>query len=202
MKKLLIIVIIAAAVFGYTRMDNSWRYIGTHLPVIDSRPTPQAVLADYSRRAGITESTGIREKCRLLEDFIATLVTYNHEKVKDHRKWYETHNYWWQSAEETITSGKGVCADYAEAFFEPPQQGLWENEDGFVEEDVAPEEGRELPPGVNDPRKVSQSQLRPIRAGRPDTAAESAETPAQTAGQPAETVAAAPDNEEQPAETE
>jgi len=41
---------------------------------------------------------------------------------------------------------------------EPPQQGLWD------EEDVETEEGRELPPGVNDPRKVTEEQLRPIRS--------------------------------------
>ena len=35
--------------------------------------------------------------------------------------------------------------------------------DNFVEEDVEPEEGRELPPGVNDPEKVSEAELRPIR---------------------------------------
>ncbi|MDR0290635.1 MAG: AAA family ATPase [Treponema sp.] len=43
---------------------------------------------------------------------------------------------------------------------EPPQHGLWD-------EDVAEEEARELPPGVDDPAKVSEAQLRPIRAGRP-----------------------------------
>ena len=42
---------------------------------------------------------------------------------------------------------------------EAPQQGLYE------EEEVAVEEGRELPPGVDDPSKVSETQLRPIRAG-------------------------------------
>jgi chromosome segregation protein len=41
-----------------------------------------------------------------------------------------------------------------------PQQGLWE-------EEVESEEGRELPPGVDDPSKVSEAQLRPIRAVRP-----------------------------------
>jgi chromosome segregation protein len=47
---------------------------------------------------------------------------------------------------------------------EPPQRGLWDGDDGFVEEEVSPEEGRELPPGVNDPETVSDAQLRPIRA--------------------------------------
>jgi len=41
---------------------------------------------------------------------------------------------------------------------EVPQQGLWD------EEEVEPEEGRELPPGVDDPAKVTEEQLRPIRA--------------------------------------
>jgi len=46
---------------------------------------------------------------------------------------------------------------------EPPQNELWDTDGKFEEEDVAPEEGRELPPGVNDPKKVTQAQLRPIR---------------------------------------
>jgi chromosome segregation protein len=41
---------------------------------------------------------------------------------------------------------------------EEPQQELWE--------DVPLEAGMELPPGVNDPRKVTKEQLRPIRAAR------------------------------------
>jgi chromosome segregation protein len=41
---------------------------------------------------------------------------------------------------------------------DPPQPGLWD------EEEVEPEEGRELPPGVDDPSKVTEEQLRPIRA--------------------------------------
>jgi chromosome segregation protein len=39
-------------------------------------------------------------------------------------------------------------------------------EEEFVEEDVEPEEGRELPLGVDDPAKVREADLRPIRAGR------------------------------------
>ncbi|MDR1390089.1 MAG: AAA family ATPase [Treponema sp.] len=35
----------------------------------------------------------------------------------------------------------------------------------FEEEDVEEEEGRELPPGMDDPEKVSETQLHPIRAG-------------------------------------
>jgi chromosome segregation protein len=46
----------------------------------------------------------------------------------------------------------------------PPQTELWEQDGMFEEEDVPPEEGRELPVGVNDPRKVTQAQLRPIRS--------------------------------------
>jgi chromosome segregation protein len=40
----------------------------------------------------------------------------------------------------------------------PPQYDLWD------EEDVEAEEGRQLPPGVDDPKKVSNAQLRPITA--------------------------------------
>jgi len=42
---------------------------------------------------------------------------------------------------------------------EPPQNELF-----FVEEEVEFEEGRELPPGVNDPSKVSEEDLKPIRS--------------------------------------
>jgi chromosome segregation protein len=48
-----------------------------------------------------------------------------------------------------------------------PQSELWETDAKFEEEDVPPEEGRQLPPGINDPSKVTEEQLRPIRAGRP-----------------------------------
>jgi chromosome segregation protein len=34
----------------------------------------------------------------------------------------------------------------------------------FEEEEVEPEEGRELPPGVDDPSGVSDAELRPIRS--------------------------------------
>ena len=34
----------------------------------------------------------------------------------------------------------------------------------FMEEDVEKEEGRELPPGIDDPLKVSEEELRPVRA--------------------------------------
>jgi chromosome segregation protein len=50
-------------------------------------------------------------------------------------------------------------AEESRAGEEPPQQGL------FEEEEVEIEEGRELPPGVDDPAKVSEADLRPIRKG-------------------------------------
>jgi chromosome segregation protein len=46
----------------------------------------------------------------------------------------------------------------------PPQSELWDQDGVFEEEDVQAEEGRQLPVGVNDPRKVTDEQLRPIRA--------------------------------------
>jgi chromosome segregation protein len=45
---------------------------------------------------------------------------------------------------------------------EPPQKEFWTAD--FEEEDVEPEEGRELPPGIDDPAKVSAADLRPIRS--------------------------------------
>jgi chromosome segregation protein len=51
-----------------------------------------------------------------------------------------------------------------------PQHELWDNDNTFKEEDVPPEEGMELPIGVNDPKKVTQAQLRPIRSGAPKKA--------------------------------
>jgi chromosome segregation protein len=56
--------------------------------------------------------------------------------------------------------------EVARANAEPPQQSLWE-EEGFVEEEVEPEEGRELPIGIDDPGKVSAEQLRPITGRTP-----------------------------------
>jgi chromosome segregation protein len=44
------------------------------------------------------------------------------------------------------------------------QAGAYEPEP-FEEEDVEPEEGRELPLGVDDPSLVSEAELRPIRSG-------------------------------------
>jgi chromosome segregation protein len=39
-------------------------------------------------------------------------------------------------------------------------------EENFVEEEVEPEEGRELPLGVDDPAQISEADLRPIRSGK------------------------------------
>jgi len=54
--------------------------------------------------------------------------------------------------------------DLAIAEETPPQQGLWDSDGNFEEEDVETEEGRQLPAGVDDPKKVREEQLRPIRA--------------------------------------
>jgi hypothetical protein len=50
---------------------------------------------------------------------------------------------------------------------EPFQSELWDADGKFEEEEVAPEAGRQLPVGMNDPKKVTQAQLRPIRSGVP-----------------------------------
>jgi chromosome segregation protein len=42
------------------------------------------------------------------------------------------------------------------------QQGLWDDGGAYREEDVEIEEGRQLPPGVDDPAKVSEAQLHPL----------------------------------------
>ncbi|MCL1958128.1 MAG: AAA family ATPase, partial [Spirochaetes bacterium] len=47
---------------------------------------------------------------------------------------------------------------------DPPQHELWDSDGSFEEENVPAEEGRELPIGINDPRKVTKEQLRPIRS--------------------------------------
>jgi len=46
----------------------------------------------------------------------------------------------------------------------PPQSELWDADGKFEEEEVTPEEGMQLPAGVNDPKKVTPEQLRPIRS--------------------------------------
>jgi hypothetical protein len=45
-----------------------------------------------------------------------------------------------------------------------PQHELWDSDGKFEEEDVPAETGRELPIGINDPKKVTNEQLRPIRS--------------------------------------
>ena len=49
---------------------------------------------------------------------------------------------------------------------EPAQSGLWNRDDSFTEEDIEPEKGRQLPTGINDPAKVKESDLRPIRSSK------------------------------------
>ncbi|MDR0655011.1 MAG: AAA family ATPase [Treponema sp.] len=57
---------------------------------------------------------------------------------------------------------------------EPPQAELWG--DTLEEEEVEIEEGRELPPGIDDPSGVSEAELHPIRSARAvRTAKQSAE---------------------------
>jgi len=46
----------------------------------------------------------------------------------------------------------------------PPQGELWDSDGKFEEEDIQPEEGRQLPAGINDFKKVTEQQLRPIRS--------------------------------------
>jgi len=46
----------------------------------------------------------------------------------------------------------------------PPQGELWDTDGKFEDEDIPPEKGMQLPAGVNDPKKVTQAQLRPIRS--------------------------------------
>jgi chromosome segregation protein len=60
----------------------------------------------------------------------------------------------------------GVSEDSSETAQEesdPPQQELWDEDTVFEEEEVEAEAGRELPPGMDDPSKVSEADLRPIR---------------------------------------
>ena len=57
-----------------------------------------------------------------------------------------------------VISARFEHAEAAGSEPEPPQNEL------FEEEDVEKEEGRELPPGVDDPAKVSEEELRPVTA--------------------------------------
>jgi chromosome segregation protein len=60
----------------------------------------------------------------------------------------------------------GISEEAAEEGQEPdpPQRELWDEDAAFEEEEVEAEEGRELPPGVDDLSKVSEADLRPIRS--------------------------------------
>jgi chromosome segregation protein len=53
----------------------------------------------------------------------------------------------------------------------PPQSELWDTDGKFEEENVPAEDGRELPIGINDPKKVTKEQLRPIRSKTKTTSA-------------------------------
>jgi chromosome segregation protein len=67
----------------------------------------------------------------------------------------------------TRIKNSGVSEDAAEPDqdrSEPPQQELWDEDAAFEEEEVEAEEGRELPLDVDDPSKVSEADLRPIRS--------------------------------------
>jgi chromosome segregation protein len=81
--------------------------------------------------------------------------------------------------ESGVTKMISVRLEHDEEFRtpEPPQTEVWEDEE------VEPEEGRELPAGVDDPSLVSEAELRPIRSGRVGARAPvSAETVTETAG--------------------
>ncbi|MDR0622868.1 MAG: AAA family ATPase, partial [Treponema sp.] len=56
--------------------------------------------------------------------------------------------------------------ELARANAEPPQSELWNQDGSFEDEEVEPEDGRELPIGVDDPALISEADLRPIRAGK------------------------------------
>jgi len=52
----------------------------------------------------------------------------------------------------------------------PFQSELWDADGKFEEEEITPEEGRQLPVGINDPKKVTEDQLRPIKSKKNRTA--------------------------------
>jgi chromosome segregation protein len=54
-----------------------------------------------------------------------------------------------------------LANEEAQTVAEPPQAELWE-------EDIELEDGRELPPGIDDPDAVDEAVLHPIRAGHRD----------------------------------
>jgi chromosome segregation protein len=63
---------------------------------------------------------------------------------------------------------------HEETRYEPPQKEML-----FEEEEVEREEGRELPLGVDDPSKVSEEDLRPVRARARNRVTESTESQGQ-----------------------
>ena len=75
--------------------------------------------------------------------------------------------------ESGITKVISARLDYTETaqnIPDPPQNELL-----FEEEEVELEEGRELPPGIDDPSKVSEEDLRPIRARKQELSTEKQE---------------------------
>jgi chromosome segregation protein len=70
--------------------------------------------------------------------------------------------------ESGVTKVISVRLENEEKLTDPPEET---GPDLFEEEEVEIEEGRELPPDIDDPALVSEADLRPIRAGRGATGA-------------------------------
>jgi len=63
-----------------------------------------------------------------------------------------------KSGDSSVETEPDDSAVHEEPEDDPSQKDLWN-----MDEEVEIEEGRQLPPGVNDPAKVSEEQLHPIR---------------------------------------
>jgi chromosome segregation protein len=68
-----------------------------------------------------------------------------------------------ESGVSKLVSVRLEHGEIAQSEAETPQQSLWGDGNSFAEEEVEAEEGRELPPGTDDPEKVTEAQIRPIR---------------------------------------
>jgi chromosome segregation protein len=120
------------------------------------KPSPFCLLDEID--AALDENN-VSRFVQLLREFgnVSQFIVITHNK----RTMIGTGSLLGVSMEESgVTKVISVRLDHDEAAranAEPPQHDL------FEEEDVEIEQGRELPPGIDDPSTVSEAELRPIR---------------------------------------
>jgi chromosome segregation protein len=121
------------------------------------KPSPFCLLDEID--AALDEAN-VNRFVQLLREFGGTsqfiVITHNHKTITGASTLLGVTME--ESGVTKLISVRIEHGELAQVDAEPPQHGLWD------EEEVEAEEGRELPPGVDDPAKVTPAQLRPITA--------------------------------------